>query len=362
ANPTGSVDVDPGSAVHNTMGGNANLICYNDSGNYVWNNHITPAYSYGVSNNSVACDSYGSSYVLSVGSYELTITRFSNTGVNLWSKTIGDFSSGARVTPQSVLVDTLTGNFYVAGTFDGTVNFSPVGTGPIYTSSSGFYEDGFIAKYDQNMNPIWVNQYIGKITFGNYSLDFDGNNLVAVGKLEGTINFGSGFSLTSTAPYNPFYLQLDSAGIALDGYTLSGSGAYNSITASVNHTFVLTGNIFSNTDMDPSAATLSLTTTVSSFFTAVYQFPIATSLFDITQVPNQNISIYPNPASGDVTLLNSTDETMDLQLMNALGKIVLSKQNLISPIKLDICSFPQGMYFIKVKTEHSFFTKKLIKN
>ena len=48
ANPSGGtpVDVDPGPGVHNTIGGNANIICYNSGGNYVWNNNIATTYSY----------------------------------------------------------------------------------------------------------------------------------------------------------------------------------------------------------------------------------------------------------------------------------------------------------------------------
>lgn len=271
ANPNGAVDIDPGAQIHNTIGGNANLICYNSGGNYHWNNHIPVTYSYALKNNSLDADADGNTYLLSVGYYELTVTKFDINGVMAWSKTIGNFPTGDRVNPQSVLVDKTTGNFYVAGTFEGNVDFDPNAPEVIYSSTSDFYQDGFMAKYDTDMNLLWAIPFHGNISFGDYSLDFDNEAIVAVGSLLGTIDFGGGISLSSPTFLSPFYITFNSAGIAQSGFTINGSGKYNTISTGPNQSFATTGYITAETDMDPTDLTLTLNTTSTNFFTAVYQ-------------------------------------------------------------------------------------------
>ena len=113
ANPNGVLDVDPSNAVHNSIGNNANIICYDNNGGYVWNNHISPLFTYGVPVKSIDCDASGNSYIASVGYYELTISKFDNVGMYMWSKKIGNFSANGRVDPQTILVNKTTSEFYI---------------------------------------------------------------------------------------------------------------------------------------------------------------------------------------------------------------------------------------------------------
>ena len=352
ANPNGTVDVDPDtSVVHNSIGGNANLICYDTNGNYLWNNNIVPVYSYSVNNNSIDGDAAGNSYLASVVYYELTMNKFDNSGLNVWNKTIGEFSAGARVDPQSLLVDKATSEFYVAGTFGGTVDFDPGVLVVNKISSSGFFQDGFIAKYDQDMNLIWVNTYVGNTLFGNYSLDFDSANIVAVGQYKGTIDFGGGYIFSSPSTFSPFYIKINSSGSTLEGYSLSGPGSYNTINVVSNQIFVTCGNITSNTDMDPTPATLMLSTTTSNFFTAVYNVPVTSALNDFPG-SSDVVSVFPNPALDILNLKFSANYIgKEYFIVDILGNkvqqgIIVGERTII-----DLKSLSFGIYFIRLNDD-----------
>jgi len=271
ANPSsGVIDVDPSAAIHNSIGNNANIISYSNAGNYNWNNNALMTGTAALNNKSVDCDALGNSYVMSVSYYELTINKFNSIGTRLWSKKIGNFSLGNRVTPNSILVDKSNGDFYVAGTFFSTVDFDPNANIVNRTASSSSFEDPFIAKYDAEMNLIWIKNYAGTALFGKYCLDFSGNDIVVVGQLKGSMDFGNGITLSSTTQFRPLYIKLNTSGITQNGYVLNGPGIYNSIYSTSNQSYVTSGLIGSTTDMDPTSSILNLTPSFANNFYAAY--------------------------------------------------------------------------------------------
>lgn len=343
ANPNGLVDVDPGPAVHNSIGGNANIICYNTNGNYVWNNNIATTYSYANDCKSIDCDAAGNAYLLSVGYYELTVSKFDVSGILLWDKTIGDFSVQSRVNPQSVLVDKATGYFYIVGTFDGTVDFDPGASTVNETSSSANYDDAFMAKYDSSMNIDWLNAYPGNISFGKSAIDFSGNNVVAVGDFNGMATFGPGFTYTASQ-LSPFYFKVDASGNAIESYMLNANGGYRSIHSTSNQSYVIMGNLSGSADMDPTAATINLTSpSFSNDFMAVYG-TVPTS-FGETFILN-DVKIFPNPA--DEVVYVESNSAGYLQLIDMSGKIVLSESiSAFVKNKINTRQLGDGIYFLK---------------
>ncbi len=348
ANPNGVLDVDPSNAVHNSIGGNANIICYDNNGNYVWNNHIAPVFTYGVPVKSIDCDANGNSYLLSVGYYELTVSKFDNAGMYLWSKKIGDFSANGRVDPQTILVNKATSEFYIAGTFGGSVDFNP-GVGVIsYTSSSGFFQDGFIAKYDLDMNPLWVNAYPGEVSFGTTSLDFNNTGIVAVGSLKGSIDFGNGQIFNSPTITNSFYLNIDTSGIALSAFAIGGNGKFYGISTTINQSFVVIGNIVNTTDMDPGTPVYSLNISAANFFTAVYHSTLPTLMSEGEN--RSGISIFPNPSKNVFNLkVNSGFVGSIYSCYDFTGKIIkegkIENENSI----IQLGDFSSGIYFLRIK-------------
>jgi Secretion system C-terminal sorting domain len=344
ANPNGTVDVDPSATVHNSIGGNANIICYDSNGNYLWNSNISTQYSYANNYKSLDGDAVGNNYLLTVGYYELTVNKFDNTGARLWDKTLGDFSSGSRVTPQSVLVDKSNGDFYIAGTFDNTVDFDP-GSGVTNLISNNIsYQDGFIARYDSSMNLIWVNYYAGNISFGDYSLDFSGNDIIAAGNLKGTINFGNGITFSSPTQSTPFYIKFDNSGTVLNGYMLNGFGSYNTINATGNQSFVASGYVGGTIDMDPTSGTVTLSATNAGGFNAVYG-TVPTAITEINK--NNSLSVFPNPATN--FLVVETKANSIAKLFDINGREIFSQNiNANSKNSLDVSEIANGLYLLNV--------------
>lgn len=361
ANPNGLIDVDPDSAViHNTIGGNANIICYDNNGNYVWNNHIATQYSYGVTNKSLEVDANGNAYLLSVGYYELTVNKFSNTGAFLWGKKFGDFASGGRVTPQSMFININTNQIVIAGTFDGTIDFDPDTSVANFTASNANYEDGFIALYNTDLELQWINHYAGNINFGNSSLSFMNNELTAVGSIAGSIDFGNNILLSATGSgAQPFYIKLNNLGVTQSGFILNGTGKFDTYEQLGINTAACTGYIVGATDMDPTIVTLSLNTSNTNYFTAVYYNNTPTSKKEGFET--EAIQIYPNPTNDEFNVLVPINLIgTSYTITNALGNVVFKQKIQHSIDKIDTSILSKGIYFIAFDSNETG-VKKLIK-
>jgi len=83
-----------------------------------------------------------------------------------------------------------------------------------------------------------------------------------------------------------------------------------------------------------------------------------------TDIPENFISVFPNPTNSTVTIqLHSNDKDVFLnhiKLYDIFGRTILSQP--VSGIShiLDVLSYPKGFYFIKVETESKSYYQKLI--
>ncbi len=354
-NTNGAVDLDPGAGVHPSIGGNANLVAYNTDGNYLWHNNIAVQFSYAENSNTLEADAFGNSYLLTVGYYEMTVNKFSNIGIWHYDKTIGQFSAGARVAPQSMWIDPATQDYYICGSFQGSVNFDPNGGSTVLTCSSANYQDGFIAKYDSSMNIIWVKQYTGQVAFGKFSIAPYGNNLLLVGQITGTANLGGANNFIS-ASASPFMMEIDPSGNTQMAFMLSGVGKMNTIDITPDLKIVTTGYIAGTIDMDPTGASIPLNATTTTSFNAVY----ATSLTGISQVQDEEeVLIYPNPTNDIIQIQFTNSVNGDVSIIDGLGRTVASHQILNERHNVfSVKELKAGVYFVMMTTNGS---KKAIK-
>jgi hypothetical protein len=66
------------------------------------------------------------------------------------------------------------------------------------------------------------------------------------------------------------------------------------------------------------------------------------------------IVLYPNPTSGEFSVLNNIKEIIkNISIYNVLGEYVTDK--------LDLSTFSDGMYFVKINTENCQLIKKIVK-
>ncbi len=89
------------------------------------------------------------------------------------------------------------------------------------------------------------------------------------------------------------------------------------------------------------------------------QNPLSVGEFDLVNL----IDIYPNPVNDNLTInLTNINENVDYQIFNTLGQAI-QKGNLNSngTSVLNLSSYQSGIYFIKLSTDSSTMTQKLIK-
>ena len=80
--------------------------------------------------------------------------------------------------------------------------------------------------------------------------------------------------------------------------------------------------------------------------TSVHQETLAVhSCTDIEEV-DAVLSIYPNPASSIINIINA--ENANVEIVNALGQVVYTAENVSGEISIDVRNLTDGMYFVKV--------------
>ena len=79
------------------------------------------------------------------------------------------------------------------------------------------------------------------------------------------------------------------------------------------------------------------------------------------------ISVYPNPSSGNFTVEFSkaaSDGMVTIDVLNTLGQKVYSAYESLSSEPfvrgIDLSDFPSGIYFVEIKTDHEFFSMKVL--
>ncbi len=76
----------------------------------------------------------------------------------------------------------------------------------------------------------------------------------------------------------------------------------------------------------------------------------------------ENISVYPNPSNGIITIQRNSNEKMNLEIFDITGKQIHSQKNITDNLyTIDLSSITNGVYFINISVNDKIITKKLIK-
>lgn len=138
-------------------------------------------------------NSSGGGTITTQGNEDVFLAKYDQNGNYIWALGLGNTLAETRERGWDLVVDA-SGNSYVAGGFEGSVNFNPLGTANIITlpdTLTGL----FVAKYNTNGILQWVTQINAQLndifTEGYATIDFDANgNLFVAGNFRGTnVNF-----------------------------------------------------------------------------------------------------------------------------------------------------------------------------
>ncbi len=83
-------------------------------------------------------------------------------------------------------------------------------------------------------------------------------------------------------------------------------------------------------------------------------------------ISNNNISVYPNPASSIITIKGvPSGSAFTISITNILGQVLFDDRNLTakgSEKQLDVTSLPAGVYMISISSAEGTFTHRFLKN
>ena len=134
------------------------------------------------------------------------LQEFTDTGLAVQIGGSGDDNINGMAVDSS-------GNLYLAGSFQGTVDFD-LGAG-VSTLTSAGGNDAFVAKYDSAGNLLWVRSGGGVSSDVATTVVVDGSgNVIVGGSFSQISNFG-GVGLTSNGSTDALIWKLDSAGTTL---------------------------------------------------------------------------------------------------------------------------------------------------
>jgi len=311
----------------------------------------------------------GTSILTSADSSDIMIVKYDPVGNVIWAKRAGGASADEG---KSIVSDDI-GNTYVTGYFGGRALF---GTGlDTVTLISAGNNDIFAGKYDYKGDIIWMKKLGGAQDDAGYGITIDtaGNSYVA----------GSFFGAALFDTINVISANQDDAFIAgLDYYgktkwVLRGGGANPDIARGVAISAL--GNCYTTGYFSGSATFGSHT--ITGFADNDLFIARADSLFLVNPINtgikenafgSDDLLIYPNPSSNDVTIQFETPAVANVQisieLYDILGKLVTRKAN-VSEIKnfynkkqvtINRGSLPDGLYFGKISVANKIYTARFM--
>ncbi len=290
---------------------------------------------------------YLSSYL---GSRDIFIQKLDASGNFLWAKKTGYSNEDEG---QSIKLDG-SGNVYVAGVFQNSVDFDP-GPGTFeLTAPSG--SSMFIEKLDSGGNFLWAKSLDLAAYSPEPSLALDeAGNIYSTGYFNKTCDMDPGpgvFMVTPVGSYDIFLHKLDSDGNfqwvqTTGGASSSMKGKKIALDASDN--IYVEGGLFGTADLDPGPGEIILSSTASGT-----TIPFFTKWIQVTSGVSENtfssdIKAYPNPASGAFSI-DMGAEYADLQVnvLSITGQLVSQKQySSAGLMHMEIPGSP-GMYFIAI--------------
>lgn len=190
------------------------------------------------------------------GTYDIFIQKLDAFGNYLWAHRLGSTSNDQGF---HIVLDS-SANIYVAGLFQGTVDFDPgPGTQNLTFGPPGY----FILKLDADGNFIWVGAIGAPIE--DIAVD-PAENVFLVGELQNTQDFDPGigvFNLSSAGSADIFIEKLDASGNMEWVHTMGSADddRGNGIAADLSGNVYATGYFRNTIDFDPGAGTTNLSAT-----------------------------------------------------------------------------------------------------
>ena len=367
-----TADFDPGVGVYNmsAVNGDAFLSKLDTDGDFVWAIQFGGTGSDG--GNSLFIDDADDIYI--TGSFVNTIDFDPGVGINnltsagqsdvfickldgdanyIWSTSFGGTLDDIG---NSITADAFD-NIYVTGNYEGTTDFDP-GVAVENATAVGTY-DVFVSKFNSDGSFEWSKQFGGSTFDFGMSVATDASGKVYVGGIyQTTVDFDPGagtFNNTSAGTRDMFIQKLDSSGNFIN-VKLFGSTSDDNLKAihvDASNNIYSTGEFNGTVDFDPNTGTVNL---VSTGQQDAFILKLAQSNAGIDEIVQMNISIYPNPATTQITL-QTTEIINQISIFNLSGQVVQTENKNIFSVE----NLPAGIYILQVQTERGISNMRFVK-
>ncbi len=307
------------------------------------------------------------------GTQDMYVAKYAPDGQFLWVQQGGADTWG----DENVSVETDgNGNCYIAFPSKNTTTFYSDTTfnNPVSYSTAAI--DNFLVKYNSLGDLKWVKREIGS---GGYTGDANStalsvdkyDNIFVASKFYGTLTFDNG---TLVAPSNNGYKNIavaayDTLGNLQWKHRVGNTQGANPSDISVDKN----GNLYmitqgfgtvgtpvqfnGPTDYSvPGPSDIEITTACNP---CVSKFATQNSV-GISAANNPGFSVYPNPATRNVTIETATGKGI-YQVTDITGKTLLQGTATSSKFTLDISALSSGVYFISVSDEEKQVFGKVVK-
>jgi len=387
---SGEVDFDPGNPVASVTSTNIStdffISKYDNNGNFMWVKTIGDSlnqdavsitsdangdiYATGLFRGSVDFDPGAGESRITVGrgSNNMFVLKLDSDGNFDWAKKVGGDGHAHSIEATFIQLDA-DNNIYTTGSIHGTIDFDPSTSGVFNLSATR--NNAFVLKLDAAGDFVWATAHENGTSAGRALALDAANNVYATGSFSQTVDFNPGDDIynLSHAPTgfteDAFVSKLDADGNFEWAYQLYGSAEGRNLTVDKLKNLYLTGVFEGTVDCDPdSSVALELTQPIGFFVQKLnQQMTIAVNEYD----HENDISIYPNPVSDQLTLnVDATETNTPIEIKNLLGQTVYAdvlksgagKQSM----NINISGLSKGVYFIQLKNKDLISSKKFIKD
>jgi hypothetical protein len=308
---------------------------------------------------------FGTSYVVTHGVDDVFLVKFSPSGNPIWAKDYGGFDMDI----SSNLVYDGNGHLYLSGYYrSASIAF---GTDTIYNSGDTcsvsplhFCNDIFVAKYDTSGNELWAmsdggahQQYIRAMT-----LDANGDIMIGGSFQNGDMTFASTVFPFAGGVSDFFIGKISSTGNAQWAETIGGNNFDDclSLCADPSGNIIMCG-AYQSASLNFGNITLTNGGQGDGYIAKRDNLPVGVN--ETSNLTN-NISLFPNPATSELTIQNAEFRIEKIEIRDVLGEKVFS-QPLTSDTKqvtISVADFSPGIYFITITDQAgNKVTKKIVK-
>ena len=295
----------------------------------------------------------GMTWLSSMGNIDAFVQKLDPMGNLQWAKSIGGYSYDWG---YDITVDA-SGASYVAGRFQGTVDFNPSSNAVHNLVGAGGF-DGYVLKLDAAGNFKWARSMGGLGYDFAYGVAVDGNgNVFTTGSFTGTVDFDPSQDTTSLT-------AIGASDIFVQKWALC---APLDVSTTVNNTTITANNsnaTYHWLDCNNNNDTISGATGQSFTATANGDYAVAITengcvdtsscvniiVTSLHQPSQENIQLYPNPNNGIFTLDLGAEKATAIRVYNTQGQEVYTRLN-VQEQRFDL-KLAAGLYWVKIALDN----------